>query len=926
MRYQPLASDSETNGHLRGRIILTTPQGGRLAVDERLLALRQQAAGHSLEEILAAYANPSQANQASPGHVRAALACLAEAGLLERETSRPREKPTEDQVAPIEDLVSAVIVNYNSQEWLAECLPSLQSQTYRPIEVIVVDNGSFEDPTPWLSQFDPGIKVLRLERPVGLAAAINRGVALAQGQYYFILNPDVRLEPQAVAEMVVTARACASPSSDAAGGCAGVTAKLKYWWAPGFLNGLGNRVGFSSWGADNAQGHLDLGQFDHWHELPSLCFAAALIPRQAWKMVGKLDEGFPLYYEDVDWSYRARLLGHHLYLAPKAVIYHAMGRRIHTGEESDLSPAKLHNVTYGRLRFAYKIFSQSNLVRVLLTDGLEDLLRFSAFVVSRSWPKARAVLAGWKMFLRDLPQLRQARGEVQGQRAHPDQTIFALQRAVPPPLIWRGLPELSWDIVQHTYLPLMIARKTRPMPELETPPSQRPSLLIISQDIVGEKMAGPGMRYLEMARALSTDLDVTLAFPGEGSAANSSLLDQGVHLFPYRFEHPQDIETLVSNNNVVLFSSFILDKFPFLQKSQARRVVDLYDPQVLENLHHFKEQPLDVQEGLNQQAVASMNRLLQAGDYFICGNLRQRDLWLGALMANGRITPHSFAQDSSLNSLIDVVGVGFPSRAPLARPFLRGQHPAFTEQSRIVLWGGGIWDWLDPLSLIQAWPQVVQQHPQARLVLLGTRHPNPLVPPHKMAARAIALAKELGEKDRSIFFYEWLAYEDREALLCEADIGVTLHPLHAETRYSIRTRILDYFWAGLPTLVSDGDVTSEWVRQHQLGRVVPPKDVNAVAQALNELLSQPKSTWAPAFARLAEVFAWPQVAAPLRRYCLSGPSALSNRSPTGHSPLSTTRFPISTLLARARAIWRAEGTGVLLHRLWRYVQWRLSRL
>jgi hypothetical protein len=127
----------------------------------------------------------------------------------------------------------------------------------------------------------------------------------------------------------------------------------------------------------------------------------------------------------------------------------------------------------------------------------------------------------------------------------------------------------------------------------------------------------------------------------------------------------------------VLFSSFILDKFPFLQRATARRVVDLYDPLVLENLHYYQDQPLDVQEGLNQQAVASMNRLLQTGDFFICGNQRQRDLWIGALAANGRINPHSFAQDTSLRSLIDVVGVGFPSRAPqgLARPFSKASTP-----------------------------------------------------------------------------------------------------------------------------------------------------------------------------------------------------------------------------------------------------------
>jgi hypothetical protein len=149
---------------------------------------------------------------------------------------------------------------------------------------------------------------------------------------------------------------------------------------------------------------------------------------------------------------------------------------------------------------------------------------------------------------------------------------------------------------------------------------------------------------------------------------------------------------------------------------------------------------------------------------------------MGMLAANERINPRTFAQDPSLRALIDVVGIGFPNREPHSKPMLRGVHSAFPEDAQIVLWGGGIWDWLDPITLVKAWPQVLAQHPQARLIFLGTRHPNPLVPPHKMADETLALAAEIGEKERTIFFYEWLPYEEREALLCEADIGVTFHP------------------------------------------------------------------------------------------------------------------------------------------------------
>ncbi len=102
------------------------------------------------------------------------------------------------------------------------------------------------------------------------------------------------------------------------------------------------------------------------------------------------------------------------------------------------------------------------------------------------------------------------------------------------------------------------------------------------------------------------------------------------------------------------------------------------------------------------------------GDYFLCGNERQRDYWLGILTANGRINPRTFNQDPTLLSLIDIVGVGIPDREPVhtdglcPRPLLRGIHPIIPDDAKIVLWGGGIWNWLDPLTLINAWPQVLE--------------------------------------------------------------------------------------------------------------------------------------------------------------------------------------------------------------------------
>ena len=901
-------------GSLDGRPLLSLPEGGRVALDRTLLRLWQAAEGRTLDELLQGHRPPGTTQM----QLRAALACLAEAGLLQRSGEIPPATPPAVAVrlaAQPAPAVSAILVTYNSQDWLDECLTSLLRQTIPPAEIILVDNGSSQDPTDWLNTHYPAVRVLRLSPALGLAQALNRGVALACGEYLLLLNPDLTLQPDALEQMLQVA--ASHPQ------CAAVAPELRFWWAPAFLNGLGNQAGALGWGSDNGLGHLDLGQFDGWREVPSACFAAALLTRQGWQRAGPLDAGFPMYYEDIEWCYRARLLGMKIFAAPQAIAFHALGQRLHTGEveqpggHAALSPAKLRHVTYGRLRFAFRLLQARHLRRALAGYALADLALVLSGLIHLNLAKVKAVLSGWGMFFRRLAELRPQRRDLQSRRVTPDEAAFAMQRSIPPPLIWQGVPELTWDIVTQVYLPLLQAQRSKPVPEFTSP---APRLLIISHDIVDEKMAGPGMRYLEMARALGTDLPVTLAIPNQ-----TRLEIPGVSLVSYQLEQPASLWRLAQDSDVLLLSSFILEKFPFIKDLPARRVIDLYDPLVLENLHLYQTEPMEVQTSLNTQAVQMMNRLVAQGDFFLCGNERQRDFWMGVLAANGRINPHTFAQDSSLRRLIDVVGVGFPARPPQGQPLLRGVHPAFPPEAQIVLWGGGIWDWLDPLTLVKAWPEVLRRHPEARLVFLGTRHPNPLVPRHAMADAVETLAKDTGEKDKTIFLFEWLSYADREALLCESAVGVVLHPLHLETRYSIRTRVLDYLWAGLPVLVTQGDVTSQWVLDGRLGRVIPPLDATAAAQALDELLSQPKSAWAEAFAPLKQTFAWTQVVAPLRAYCLSGNSA-PDRGASLASPDANNAQPVwKSNLARARSIWRREGLGALLRRLRRHIQWRLSR-
>ncbi len=149
---------------------------------------------------------------------------------------------------------------------------------------------------------------------------------------------------------------------------------------------------------------------------------------------------------------------------------------------------------------------------------------------------------------------------------------------------------------------------------------------------------------------------------------------------------------------------------------------------------------------------------------------------------------------------------------------LRGVVPGISVDDLILLWTGGLWDWMDPHTLVEAMPAVVAQHHTARLVFLAGQHPG-AIQPMRTPAIARQRAADLGLLDTHIFFYDqWVPYGERANVLHEADIAVSLHHNHLETAYAaVRSRFLDHLWAGLPSIVADGDAAADLVRSQGSG-------------------------------------------------------------------------------------------------------------
>lgn len=357
-----------------------------------------------------------------------------------------------------------------------------------------------------------------------------------------------------------------------------------------------------------------------------------------------------------------------------------------------------------------------------------------------------------------------------------------------------------------------------------------PKITLISQDLIGPKMAGPGIRYLELARALSRTQEVTLLAP------LGSVLTPG----PYQFViySKTDLLTKIPLCDVILTQEISSILAFHAHKNEIRLIYDAYDPLPLEYLEIFKERSLSLRDFKNRQVLRSVLFSLKTSDGVICACSKQRDLWMGALMALQRLTPLAYDQDPSYQRTLAIVPFGLPSDCPKqSGPGFRAKW-GFGKDDPLLIWGGGIWNWFDPLTLINAMALIVEKQPKARLVFMGLKHPNEEIPEMQMAVKAMKLAKELNLFEKNVFFnFDWVPYQERQNYLLEADIGVSTHFEHLETQYSFRTRILDYLWTGLPMIVTKGDFFAELVEEHQLGSTVPAQDPHAIVEAFFAITS-----------------------------------------------------------------------------------------
>jgi GT2 family glycosyltransferase/glycosyltransferase involved in cell wall biosynthesis len=776
-------------------------------------------------------------------------------------------------VAQVDPLLSVVVVNFRRAADTVRCLERITGDLdYPDFEVVCVDNGSGGSDADELTAAAkrlPGVRVVRSDTNRGFAGGCNLGAEHAHGSVLAFLNndarPDARWARAAVDVLKTdpTVAAVASKVLDADGTHVDFVDAGLTWFGMGYKRHAGRPL-------------ADLPAEEH-ERAKDVLFAtgsAMFVRASVFAEVGGFDERMFMFYEDVDLGWRLNLLGWRVRYEPSSVAYHE-----HHGTMNALDKPESGRETFllerNALAAMYKNLADDTLARALpaalalavrratargeLDPTQLDLAAGVTPPETSPVPIPRSTLAGLlavDQFVEQLHGLREDRERIQASRRRTDADLLPLLRNALEPAYPLPRYLAAHDVLAEAF-------------GIADAFGRRRKVLVITGDALSGRMAGPAIRAWNIARILSAEHDVRLVTVNPANALGELPAGQ----FRVSEARHRDLAEPVEWAEIVVLQGHVLEMAPALKERHSHKIVvcDLYDPMHLELLEQSKDTPDDRRAADVAGVTRVLDAQLERGDFFLCASERQRHLWLGHLAAIGRLSPRLYDADPTTQSLLAVVPFGLPEQPPVRTgDGLRASIDGISDTDHVIIWAGGVYSWFDPLTLIRAIDRLRERRGDVRLVFLGMKHPNPEVGEMSIAARTVRLADELGLTGKHVFFNQhWVPYAERQNWLLDADCGVTTHYQHVETTFAFRTRVLDYLWAGLPIVTTDGDAFADLVRAEQLGVVVPPEDPVALAEALEKCLYDTEFAAActERIAAVAQRFTWPEVLRPLVEFC-----------------------------------------------------------
>ncbi len=297
-----------------------------------------------------------------------------------------------------------VIVDYNAGALVRECLESLAAhrpERVRLERVVVVDNASRVPTSTVLDVAGIPLEVLRNERNVGFGAACNQGAQASGADYVLFLNPDTRLEQGSLDVPVEYLEEPANGRTGIVGiqlvdEMGRVTQTCSEF--PRAVHFLNRALGLDRFDPERFRsGTMSYWDHSETRAVDQVMGAFFLVRRELFERLGGFDRRFFVYFEEVDFAFRARQAGYESVFVAEARAVH-VGR----GTTESIKAFRLFLILRSRLEYAGKHFSLSGRAGTLaITFLLEPLARAVFSLLGRRWGDLRDIGAAYGALIRD---------------------------------------------------------------------------------------------------------------------------------------------------------------------------------------------------------------------------------------------------------------------------------------------------------------------------------------------------------------------------------------------------------------------------------------------------------------------------------------------------------------------------------------------
>jgi GT2 family glycosyltransferase len=301
--------------------------------------------------------------------------------------------------------ISVVIITYNNQDDISDCLKSVTSQTIGNYEVIIVDNGSDDSTVDIVKSNFPDVKIIENRINRWYTGGNNDGFRIANGAYIVVLNPDTVVEKDWLDKLVQPLR---SGHADAS------TSKIARYENPDRLNTCGLSVHYTGLGFCRG---LDepITSYDARSSVPALSGCCFGITRNALESVGEFDESFEFYLEDLDLSWRLRLLGYELEYVPDSLVYHKYDRSFPVW--------RFYNMERNRFQILLKSLQKRTICKLFPALVLTDLLTFGLAVL-KGPQYILAKIRAYRWIIQNRDSICSKRQSLQKQRSISDSQLL----------------------------------------------------------------------------------------------------------------------------------------------------------------------------------------------------------------------------------------------------------------------------------------------------------------------------------------------------------------------------------------------------------------------------------------------------------------------------------------------------------------------